>query len=71
MSTPLYPIFSIFPGTVRPGTVGLAPKPGSFSIRNVVMFRCAASWPSSVRHSTATRLEVPPLVSHIFWPLMT
>ena len=71
VSTPLYPIFSIFPGTVRPGTAGFSPKPGSFSIRNVLMFRCGASWPSSVLHSTATRLAVPPLVSHIFCPLST
>ena len=35
------------------------------------MFRCGASCPSSVRQSTATRLDVPPLVSHIFWPLIT
>ena len=35
------------------------------------MFRCGASWPSSVRHSTATRFELAPLVSHIFWPLIT
>ena len=29
------------------------------------------SCPSPVLHSTATRLDVPPLVSHIFWPLIT
>jgi hypothetical protein len=49
----------------------VGPKPGSFSIRKAVMFLCGASCPSSVRQSTATRLDVPPLVSHIFWPLMT
>ena len=27
--------------------------------------------PRSVRTSTATRLAEPPLVSHIFWPVMT
>ena len=36
VSTPLYPIFSIFPGIVRPGIT--SPKPGGFSTRNVVMF---------------------------------
>ena len=30
-----------------------------------------SAWPSSVLHSTATRLAVPPLVSHIFWPSRT
>ena len=35
------------------------------------MFRYAESAPSSVFTSTASRLDVPPLVSHIFWPVMT
>ena len=48
-----------------------SPKPAGFSTRNVVRFWCAFSAPSSVRTSAATRVELPPLVSHIFWPSMT
>src|SRR5665811_848475 len=61
-------MFSILPGTVRPGST--SPKPGSLSIRNVVMFLYTESAPVSVFTSTATRFEDPPLVSHIFWPLI-
>ena len=34
-------------------------------------FWCAFAAPSSVRTSTAVRLDVPPLVSHIFAPSIT
>ena len=57
---------------VRPGAT--SPKPGSFSTRNVVIRWCgfASSGDSpSVRTSTASRFDVPPLVIHIFWPVMT
>ena len=57
---------------VRPGRT--SPKPGSFSTRKVVIDLCGAvpsGCPSSVRHSTATSVDEPPLVSHIFWPLRT
>ncbi len=48
----------------------VSPKPTSFSTRKVVMFLYTDSAPSSVFTSTATRLAEPPLVSHIFWPVI-
>ena len=35
------------------------------------MFLYGVSAPSSVLTSTAISVDEPPLVSHIFWPLMT
>jgi hypothetical protein len=69
VSTPLYPIFSIFPGMVSPGAV--SPKPGSFSSRKVVMLPYTDSAPVSVLTSVATTEEYAPLVSHIFCPSRT
>jgi hypothetical protein len=36
-----------------------------------VRLPCGLLAPSSVRARSATRLDVAPLVSHIFWPVIT
>ena len=54
---------------VRPGST--SPKPAGFSINIVVRLLCGFSAPSSVLTRTATKVEEPPLVSHIFWPVIT
>ena len=45
-------------------------KPGLTIPGKIDRFWWAFSAPSSVRTSAATRVELPPLVSHIFWPLI-
>src|SRR6185437_8560189 len=47
-----------------------SPSPEGFSTRKVLMFLYTDAEPVSVFTKTATRFDVPPLVSHIFCPLI-
>ena len=50
---------------------GFSAAPGSFSQMKQVMPFCGVSASLSVRTSTKTRPERRPLVTHIFWPLIS
>jgi hypothetical protein len=68
VSTPWYPIFSMFGGTVMPSNRS---APGSFSTYRRLMPLCGGSASGSVLHSSTTRPARSPFVTHIFWPVTT